>query len=82
MIALSQEDKSLEDHARMRASLGQDLPFAIVADLERQETLGYDRTTATFIDKQGVVRQVFPMIIHARPSWRVILREIDRLTGS
>ena len=40
----------------------------------------FDRTTAYFIDSEGVVRQVFPMLIHSRPSWDAILGEIERLT--
>ena len=56
-----------------------DKRFDVVADLNREQTLEYDRTTAYLIDKQGVVRQIFPMIIHARPSWEVVLDEVQRL---
>ncbi len=78
VIAIAQEDEDLASHGRMGKSLN-DVPFDIVADLGRAETEAWDRTTAYFIDKEGVVRQVFPMIIHARPSWEVVLREMDRI---
>jgi hypothetical protein len=78
VIATAQEDKSLEEHGRMLNALP-DQRFDVVADLDREETPSYDRTTAYLIDKQGVVRQIFPMIIHARPSWEVVLDEMERL---
>ncbi|MFT5292505.1 MAG: hypothetical protein ACI8QS_000860 [Planctomycetota bacterium] len=53
--------------------------FPILADLNREKTVMFDRTTAYYIDKKGVVRQVFPMLIHSRPSLDAILGEIDRL---
>lgn len=78
MIAIAQEDKTLEEHAGMLNALP-DKRFEVVADLNREQTLEYDRTTAYLIDKQGVVREIFPMIIHARPSWEVVLDEIEAL---
>lgn len=53
--------------------------FPIVADLNRERTPFLDRTTAYLIDDQGIVREVFPMIIHARPSWSVVVDRIDQL---
>jgi hypothetical protein len=79
VIAIAQEDKQLEEHGMLPASFGRDLPFDVVADLNRAETEAYDRTTAYLIDKNGIVRQVFPMLIHNRPSWEAILREVDRV---
>lgn len=38
-----------------------------------------DRTTAYLVDADGVVRQIFPMTIHHRPSWRALLGELDAL---
>ena len=35
--------------------------------------------TAYLIDKTGIVRQIFPMKIHQRPSWKAVLREVDAL---
>lgn len=76
---MAQEDKALDEHGRMLAALKPEPRFDVVADLNREKTLQYDRTTAYLIDKQGVVRQIFPMIIHARPSWEVVLDEMERV---
>lgn len=81
VVAVSQEDTALEDFAAMPARFP-NRAFPILADLNRAETEAYDRATAYLIDKEGVVRQVFPMIIHARPSWRVVLDEVARITGA
>lgn len=83
VIAIAQEDTDLESHGKFLKKFGSSgPPFDIVADLNRKRTKRYDRTTTYLIDKTGVVRQVFPMLIHARPSWKAILGEMDRiLTG-
>lgn len=79
-IAISQEDTTLEDHGQMAARALDSAPrFPLVADLSHEHAPEYDRTTAYLIDKQGKVRQIFPMIIHARPSWEIVLKEVDRL---
>lgn len=79
VIALSQEDESLDKAGTMGTRFKPSPPFDLVHDLQRKETLAYDRTTAYLIDKEGVVRQIFPMIIHARPSWKVVLKELDAM---
>lgn len=79
VIAMAQEDKALDEHGRMLDALKPEPRFPVVADLNREKTLQYDRTTAYLIDKEGVVRQIFPMIIHARPSWEVVLDEMERV---
>ena len=79
VIAVAQEDKDLKSHARILDSFKPAPRFDIVADIDRSVTSKYKRTTAYLIDKQGVVRQVFPMLIHARPSWHAILREVASL---
>ncbi len=80
VVAIAQEDESLEEHGRILKKL-KEPPFDVVADLDREITTTYDRTTAYLIDKEGVVRQVFPMLIHARPSWDAILGEIETLVA-
>ncbi len=80
VIAIAQEDTDLKSHGNMLKKFGSGQPFDLVADLNRKETTSYDRTTAYLIDKKGIVRQVFPMLIHTRPSWRAILNEVDRMT--
>lgn len=81
VIAVAQEDTALKAHAKFLKNFKSPPPFDIVADLNRKKTTAYGRTTAYLIDKDGVVRQIFPMLIHTRPSWRAILNEIDRLVG-
>ena len=79
VIAVAQEDKDLKSHGLILANFKPGPHFDIVADIDRGTTSRYKRTTAYLIDKQGVVRQVFPMLIHARPSWQAILGEVASL---
>ncbi len=79
VIAVAQEDKDVSSHAQILKRFKSDRKFEIVVDVDRRKTSSYDRTSAYLIDEQGVVRQVFPMLIHSRPSWRAILAEFDRI---
>ena len=80
VIAIAQEDTDLQSHGKFLKKFGSSgAPFEIVADLNREKTKRYKRTTAYLVDKSGVVRQVFPMLIHSRPSWSAILGEMDRI---
>lgn len=79
VIAIAQEDEDLESHGKILQKIGGDMPFDVLADLERKGTPRYDRTTAYLIDKNKVVRQIFPMLIHSRPSWWAIVHQIDEL---
>ena len=76
VVAISQEDEDLSLAVRMAESV--EPPFDLLFDLERRESTAFDRTTAYLIDEGGVVREIFPMIIHARPSWEVVLGELER----
>ena len=80
VVAIAQEDESLEENGRILRNL-KEPPFDVVADIDREVTTTYDRTTAYLIDKEGVVRQIFPMLIHARPSWDAIVGEIETLVA-
>jgi peroxiredoxin len=83
VIAISQEDTDLKSAKKfMKLFKGKTPPFAIAADLNRKSTTQYDRTTTYFIDKSGVVRQVFPMQISHRASWKSIVNEINRLSDN
>lgn len=82
VIAVAQEDKDLKSHGKILKKVKTAPGFRVVADLNRRKTARYDRTTAYLIDKQGVIRQVFPMMIHSRPSWYALLHEVDKLTGT
>ncbi|MCO6435575.1 MAG: redoxin domain-containing protein [Phycisphaerae bacterium] len=79
VIAIAQEDSDLESHGRFLKHFDGEPPFDIVCDVNGEKTGRYHRTTAYLIDKEGVVRQVFPMLARSRPSWDAILNEIDRL---
>jgi peroxiredoxin len=83
VVALSQEDTDLASARKFLEHGWRGAPpFAIAADLGRVATAAYDRTTAYLIDEEGVVRQVFPMLIHMRPTWRAILGEVRSGAGA
>ena len=79
VIAIAQEDTDLESHGKFTRNFRAPKRLTVVADLDRKVTTSYDRTTAYLIDSEGIVRQIFPMIIHARPDWRAILAEATEL---
>lgn len=79
VIAIAQEDKDLKSHGQFLSRFGSDRSFDIVADIGRKLTKKYDRVTTYLIDKEGIVRQIFPAMIHMRPSWQAVLNEIDAL---
>ncbi len=81
VIAVAQEDTDLKKHGLMLKKFATAPPFDIVADLGRENTKRYRRTTAYLIDKAGVVREIFPMLIHHRATWQPILNEIDALNA-
>jgi hypothetical protein len=80
-VAVAQEDETLEDFAGMPRALGNP-PFDVVADLKGEKTARWDRITTYLIDRDGIVRQVFPTMIRQRPSWKAILREVDVLNAA
>ena len=82
IIAIAQEDKDLKTHSRILKKLKTDRGFEIVCDANRAKTKAYDRTTAYLIDRDGIVRQIFPMLIHHRSTWKAFLDEIDRLEAT
>ncbi len=79
VIAIAQEDKDLKSHAKILDGLETGGALEIVADLNREQTTAYERVTTYLIDKDGVVRQVFPMLIHHRATWQAVLNELDQL---
>lgn len=82
MIAVAQEDTSLEGHGKIYQHFSPAPRFQIVADLGRKTTDPYGRTRTYLIDKTGIVRQVFPQLLHHRASWKAILNESRRLLAS
>ncbi len=74
-MAISQEDDELAAAEGMAAKLGGDLPFEMGFDLERRVTTAYDRVTAYLIDRDGIVQQIYPMTVRARPSSVILLKD-------
>jgi len=79
VIAIAQEDKDLESHGKFYKHFDPEPRFVIAADFDRKDTTSYKRTSTYLIDTKGVVRQVFPQMIHYRADWRSILNEADRV---
>lgn len=77
VIAISQEEEDLSKALSMAQKTV--VGFPLVHDVERGTAPQLDRTTAYYVDADGVVRQVFPMSAYLRPSAEVVLAEIERL---
>ena len=77
VVAVSQEEKDLSKALSMAEKTG--VGFPLVHDVERANVPQLDRTTAYYLDADGVVRQVFPMSAYLRPSAEVVLAEIERI---
>ena len=82
VIAVSNEERNIAQHANMLNLLKGAPKCKLAADIGDRKTKRYERTTAYLIDKEGIVRQVFPMEIYRRPPWWAILNEIDRVFGA
>lgn len=79
MVAIAQEDESLEVAPGIWNGLEAPPTYPIMADINRKGTPRYERTTVYLVDGKGVVRQVLPMMTHMRATAAVLLSEIDRL---
>ena len=78
-IAIAQEDKNLEEFAQFQSSGFEPAPrFELVADLNRRVTKRYNRTSTYLVDENGVVQEIFPMLLRYRASWASILDELER----
>ncbi len=69
-------------HGKILEKFPEDLPFQLVADVDQEQTKSYDRTTTYLIDKEGVVREIFPAMIHMRPTWHSVLNRLDEILGA
>lgn len=78
VIAISNEDTSEEDFLKIFKDLGRAPSIKVGGDIGYRHR-AFDRTHIYYVDKQGVVQQVFPMEIYRRAPWWAILNEIDRL---
>ena len=79
VIAVAQEDTDLKSHGKFLSNFEPEPRFEVVADVGRRKTKAYGRTTTYLIDKQGKVREIFPAMIHMRPTWQAVLHRIDEL---
>ncbi len=79
VIAIAQEDRDLESHGKFHANFKPVPRFELCADFQRKDTKRYERTSTYLIVKQGVVRQIFPQLIHFRADWDALLRETKRV---
>ena len=78
VIAIAQEDRDLESHGKFYKHFKPKPRFELAADFSRAETQRYERTSTYLIDKEGVVRQIFPQLIHHRANWNALLREMKQ----
>ena len=80
VISVAQEDKDLESHGKMLKRIRvSDPQFIIAADIGHKTSTAFDRTSVYLIDADGVVREIFPMLIRQRASWEPVLRAMDAL---
>lgn len=79
VVAISQEDTDLAKSGQIAAKISGDPWFHLLADLNREQSGQYDRTTSYLIDAKGVVRQVYPQMVRRRVDWHSVLAEVDRL---
>jgi peroxiredoxin len=79
VIAIAQEDTDLPSHGKLVKRFQPQPKFKIAADVDGKTLAHYDRTTAYLIDKNGKIREIFPMPIHVRPRWEAILSRIDEI---
>ena len=77
VVAVSQEDPDLERARTFVGTFAEAPAFPLLADVNRVQTGALDRTSATLIDGDGVIRQLFPMMAHMRASAACLLREVD-----
>lgn len=80
MFGVSQEDKDVESAGQFLKHFDDRMPpFAILADCNREKTARLDPTTIYLVDREGVVREIFPATVRERPAWDAVLRRLDEL---
>ncbi len=82
VLAIAQEDADLKSHAKILRRFRDGPAFDIACDVGRAHTARLERTTTYLVDRGGIVRQVFPSVIHHRPDWTSILAEVDRIRSA
>lgn len=59
ILAIAKEDKDLDTHGKFYGHFQPAPRFTLLADLDKQ-TARFRETSVYVIDKQGVVREIFP----------------------
>lgn len=78
-MAVAQEEKSLEDLAKIYRRFRPQPKFLVLADIGSKQTRVYDRVSVFLIDKQGKIAQIFDALVHFRPPWNAVLAELKAL---
>lgn len=79
VLAIANEEQTLAANVKIRDHLGGDPHFLNAVDLGFSSRDRFERTTSYLVDKEGVVRQVFPMEVYQRAPWWALLKEVDKL---
>lgn len=81
VIAIAQEEADVESHRKIwKHAVDYDGHiFELLADIGHEKTKMYHQTTAYLIDRKGIIRQIFPMTVRDRGSWKAILEQVDTL---
>ncbi|MCZ6834560.1 MAG: hypothetical protein O7G85_02185 [Planctomycetota bacterium] len=79
VIAIAQEDKDIESHGKFHDHFKPEPKFELAADFSRSETGRYERTSTYVIGKDGVIKQIYPQLIHYRAHWDAVLSEAERV---
>ena len=77
IVAVTSEERNMDEHALIANHFEEPPPFQHAPDIGRKATAAYERTSSYLIDKQGIVREVFPMEIYGRAPWWSVLRGMD-----
>ena len=77
MLALDQEDESLDETLSLVERLGE-IPFELATDLGRARTERYERVTTYLLDREGRVLEIFPTHPEVWMPWDAVLERIER----
>ena len=80
ILAVAKEDKDLESHAWFYGHFQPQPRFRLLADLDHQ-TSRFRETSVYLIDKEGVVRDIFPGTVRTRPNWLAVLEAVKVVNG-
>lgn len=82
VVAIAQEDESMDMMWTMLDALGGEVPFELATDLRRAATPRYDRLTTYLLDPAGSVLEIFPVHQRMWLPWDAVLERVDELEAS